>query len=700
MLRSVLRSVSVLRFMHRPRRHAQEGARIIDERVACVTTSVPRAEEHGVGMCRRGDRYRGATNAATMGVSEPLLALLPSFVQGELMPSSVSLAAAFALGVAVSLSSSACGSDTAIVLEIHKGPGVSSEVYRLEVFAGVGHDADLVDPAWWVSADLDDSEAVVTLDDEMAATTYRYLVRPGGGLNLDKEMMFAVAGYKNDSDTKPVVFGHSATHAHFEDGVVRIYDFPLETFTDARHGVTPTGCAWWDEEGERVKRDAIAPLDDGDCDSYRQDPDTMVDCQLDCNDNDPGIHPGIAEICADGIDQNCCDDNDGRDDLDGDGFARCGTALSDCVDLTPGTLGPIDVFGNEVPSDEIHPGAVDKCDGIDNDCINGCDSGDAFDPDNDGYLNCRGSDGEVKGVHRTQDGCEAAALDCLEIVRPGAPLPGTVHPGAEDDTCDGWDNNCDGTCDETSVALGDADMDSFPGCTTEPDYVINTSPQCRLGTGADCGGDDNPFEYPGRAERCDGIDFDCNNILFPETTPCFITETGGQEPRCAIGTRACNDEPGSSSAGFTTCQHDGNAPVSDLPMEWCTTACALPTDPVQCLSSFGPDCVVTFPMEASTTPCMPAPVEIPLPQDVGVEGCNYALIGGNTQGDWNVTLVNPIGGTGTTALGCGSRLRILGALPNAENRMVLVVTGTAPHLFELKRQDGCNASAPSAVTCQ
>jgi hypothetical protein len=249
------------------------------------------------------------------------------------------------------------------------------------------------------------------------------------------------------------------------------------------------------------------------------------------------------------------------------------------------------------------------------------------------------------------------------------------------------------------VATGDQDGDTFPACTTEPDYIVNTSPQCRLGTGADCGEDDSRFEYPGRAERCDGIDFNCNDILFPETTPCFITQTEGQETRCVIGTRTCNDEPGNANAGFGACAHDQAAPATSLPMEWCMTQCVQPTDPVQCLTSLAPNCVVTFPMEVSTMPCMPTPVEITLPQDAGTGGCNYTLVGGNNQGDWTVTLVNPLGGTGTTALGCGSKLRILGAEPGAEDRVVLVVSGTAPHVFELKRQNGCNGSGP-AVTCQ
>ncbi len=593
----------------------------------------------------------------------------------------------------------ACGSDTAIVLEIHKAPGVSSEVFRLQVFAGVGHDEDLFDPAWWVSAELDDSEAEVTLDDEMAAATYRYLVRPGGGLGLDTDLVFAVAGYKNSADPKPVVFGHSSTPLHFGEGEVRIYDFPLVTFADARHGVTPTGCAWWDDLGNRVKRDAIVPREDGDCDSYRQDPDAEVDCVLDCNDRDPAIHPAQAEVCADGIDQNCCDDNDGRDDLDGDGFARCGSATSDCVDLAPGTQGPSNVFGEEVPSAQIHPGAIDVCDGLDNDCSGGCDSGDGYDPDDDNYLNCRSSDGELAGVHRLPDRCDASELDCLETVRPGGPAPGTVHPGAFDDTCDGWDNNCDGTCDEVMVAAGDQDGDSFPGCDTESDYIVNNTPQCRLGAGADCGDDMSRFAYPGRAERCDGVDFDCNGVLFPVNSPCFVTEVEGMVSRCVIGTRMCNDQPGSMSAGFSACVHDVNAPGTTLPMEYCLSTCSLATDPSQCLANQGPQCVVSFPMPGSNTPCTPLPAEIPLPQDAGSGGCTYTLIGGMQQGEWNVTLVGTGGAIGPTATGCGSKLRVNGAAPDAEDRVVLVLSGIAPHFFQLKRANQCSG-ANGPITCQ
>jgi hypothetical protein len=72
----------------------------------------------------------------------------------------------------------------------------------------------------------------------------------------------------------------------------------------------------------------------------------------DCDDTNPAIHPGAAEVPDDGIDQDC----DGADavnlDRDHDGFNR----PQDCDDANPG----------------VHPGAEDRPgDGIDADCRDG-----------------------------------------------------------------------------------------------------------------------------------------------------------------------------------------------------------------------------------------------------------------------------------------------------------------------------------------
>jgi hypothetical protein len=220
-------------------------------------------------------------------------------------------------------------------------------------------------------------------------------------------------------------------------------------------------------------------------------------------------------------------------------------------------------------------------------------------------------------------------------------------------------------------------------------------PQCRLGLGADCGGDDSAFEFPGRAERCDGIDFDCDNMLFPALSPCFMV----QDMRCVLGRRGCNDSPGAVNAGFAACENDTTGPQASLPMEWCMQICAQPTDPLQCLTADAATCAVSFPGVEANMPCAPPPADIPLPVDQGTGGCNYVLVGAGTQGDWLVTLVSPTLQTGSVVTGCGSFLRVLGARPDAEDRVVLVMTGIGPHLFRLARQNQCPAAGGATVLC-
>ena len=87
----------------------------------------------------------------------------------------------------------ACGNQTGILLEIHKDDGVSSEVYALEVFVGLGGRPELFDPAWRVAARLDGALTSVTLDQELGADTYRILLEPDDGLDATDGLIVAVS---------------------------------------------------------------------------------------------------------------------------------------------------------------------------------------------------------------------------------------------------------------------------------------------------------------------------------------------------------------------------------------------------------------------------------------------------------------------------------------------------------------------------
>ena len=91
------------------------------------------------------------------------------------------------------------------------------------------------------------------------------------------------------------------------------------------------------------------------------------DCgEIDCDDSDPDIHPNAAEICGDGIDQDCS----GADlacevtctDVDGDGYFVEG-----------GDCGAVDCDDSDT---SVNPGATEICDSQDNDCDDDIDDGD------------------------------------------------------------------------------------------------------------------------------------------------------------------------------------------------------------------------------------------------------------------------------------------------------------------------------------
>jgi hypothetical protein len=143
--------------------------------------------------------------------------------------------------------------------------------------------------------------------------------------------------------------------------------------------------------GTTYRRGSCPTPTDADGDGY---PSTS-----DCNDSNASIHPGAAEVCGDGIDQDCsgADLPCGTTDADGDGYP----STSDCNDANAA----------------IHPGATEVCgDGIDQDC-SGAD------------LPCGTTDADGDGYPSTSD--------CRDNDK-------FTHPGAFDFCGDGLDQDCSG----------------------------------------------------------------------------------------------------------------------------------------------------------------------------------------------------------------------------------------------------------------
>ena len=163
------------------------------------------------------------------------------------------------------------------------------------------------------------------------------------------------------------------------------------------------------------------------------------DNEVDCNDADASVNPGAFEVC-DGKDNDCngvvdegCpvdNDNDGYDNANPGDFGDDGLPR-DCNDNNA----------------NVNPGALEACNGVDDDCDGVVDEGDGgcgagsvcvlsscyvlpVDADGDGYDNANPGDFGDDGLPK----------DCNDN-------NANVNPGALE-ACNGVDDDCDGVVDE------------------------------------------------------------------------------------------------------------------------------------------------------------------------------------------------------------------------------------------------------------
>ena len=184
--------------------------------------------------------------------------------------------------------------------------------------------------------------------------------------------------------------------------------------------------------------------------------------EADCNDHDPAVNPGAAEVCASDADENCDGDTVGVDapdcitwfqDFDSDGFGQDGTEICQCTSSFPHTATDGGDCDDTEPS--YYPGAFDvPRDGRDMDCA----GDDDWDGDGDGYVST--------SCETLPEGC---ATEGVPTSLPGGDCDDddpSVFPSAEE-ACDEVDRDCDGEVDEGIDLEGcrpffaDADGDGF-----------------------------------------------------------------------------------------------------------------------------------------------------------------------------------------------------------------------------------------------
>jgi hypothetical protein len=171
--------------------------------------------------------------------------------------------------------------------------------------------------------------------------------------------------------------------------------------------------------------------DDSWADFVDADGDGVTEADGDCDDQDPNVFPGNAEVC-DGLDDNCNGlPDEGFPDTDGDGTADC-VETEECDGLDNDGDGTVDEGYEDSDGDGTADCVEeDVCDGLDNDGDGLVDEG--HDADGDGYTWC--------GTEEITGDCDDDDYD--------------VNPGAEEVEGDERDNDCDGLLDEGDWAEGD-----------------------------------------------------------------------------------------------------------------------------------------------------------------------------------------------------------------------------------------------------
>jgi hypothetical protein len=269
--------------------------------------------------------------------------------------------------------------------------------------------------------------------------------------------------------------------------------------------------------------DLVAYYADADSDGFGDAASVLEACEMpaghsldatDCDDESSTVFPEAAELC-DGIDNDCdgaTDEEDAQDaaiwfsDSDADGFGDAEAPASSCSQ-PEGRVEDSSDCDDSVSL--FFPGAVENCDGYDNDCDGDVDEDDSADAplwygdaDGDGYgdpLSAHAACEQPSGHVEDSTDCDDGQDD--------------THPGATE-LCNGVDDDCDEVIDEESnepaLFYVDADGDGFGDSLS--DEIGCSLPEGHSLQSGDCD-DAEASISPAGEERCNGIDDNCDGLV-------------------------------------------------------------------------------------------------------------------------------------------------------------------------------------------
>jgi hypothetical protein len=285
-------------------------------------------------------------------------------------------------------------------------------------------------------------------------------------------------------------------------------------------------------------------------DDIGDDDDGPIDGGVDANDGsvppDACIQTG-AEVCN-GLDDDC----DGSTDEDA---AQVGNSCG--VDTGLCSAGVFECNAGELECSGVGA-AAEECDNEDNDCDGNVDEGNP-----EGGAICGTDTGEcVAGVTTCTAG---GVLDCVGD-------SGT--PGGVAESCDGRDNDCDGSFDEGVPTQGDCGFPTTGECEPGELTCVGGAFQCVGGTGptfeecdvtgldTDCDGNDhNGYDLANDVRNCGACGTSCVGTLDNATEKCTPTAPGSPVGFCDVA--SCDtdfwDDNGDPSDGceYGPCEFQG-----------------------------------------------------------------------------------------------------------------------------------------------